>query len=104
MSREKLRSVPPMPQGGVLLGKVSPKPDAPPSMRRFSILLVGSTDGFRLQLEPPQAAGVSALEATAILARIAGAGLGPIQQVPPAPRPESGTIADQSDPGGGDLG
>lgn len=86
-SRDKVVALPPVPQGGVVLRKGQPQ--EPPPMRRFSIVILGATDGFRLQLEPPQVGGgLSALEATAILARVAGAGLGPMQQVPPSPRPE----------------
>lgn len=80
-----------LPQGGALLDRA---PEAPPR-RVFSILLVGSTDGARLQLEPPQCAGLSALEATAVLARVSAAGLFPIDPVPPGtvgpPKPAPAT-------------
>lgn len=58
--------------GGVVLEK------APP-MRNFSILIVGSTDGMRLRLAPPQLAGISPLEATGILSQLRiGAPAGPM--------------------------
>lgn len=81
-----------VPGGAVLIDKTPP----PRPLRNFAIVISGKTDGARLQFDQVQVAGLSPLEATAVLAAVRlGSPVPPltsdaVTQAPPPEQPQGG--------------